>query len=154
MSLSFLEDNQISSESRVGMVTYDNIGWETYRKFDREESFLEYSNHTIETIRQLLKIRLMDLQVRYYNDMIKNQNNFLVAPNKNRDEILTIESRKRGPDNSLQFERKTKVSRPSTLPKLLNGFILKKVLLKRSTLTLEPKTIVLNQIFQLLHFFM
>ena len=71
MILAFLEDNQISSYSSVGMVTYDNIDWGTFKKFDKEESFLEYSNHTIETIRQLPKIKLMDLQVRYYNDMIE-----------------------------------------------------------------------------------
>ena len=121
MSLAFLEDNQINSESRVGMVTYDNIDWGTFKKFDREESFLEYPNHIIETMRQLPKIRLMDLQVRYYIEMIEKQNNFFFAPNKNRDEILTIESRKRGPDNSLQFDRITKASRPFTLPKLFNG---------------------------------
>ena len=63
----------------------------------------------------------MDLQVQYYYDMIKKQNNFLFVPNKNRDEILTIESRKRGPDNWLQFDRITKTLRPSTLSKLLNG---------------------------------
>ena len=63
MSLAFLEDDQISNESRIGMVTYDNINWGTFKKFDREESFLGYSNHTIKTITQLPKIRLMDLQV-------------------------------------------------------------------------------------------
>ena len=46
---------------------------------------------------------------------------FLFAPNKNGDEILTIKRRKRSPDNSLQFDRITEGSRPSTLPNLVNG---------------------------------
>ena len=117
MSLAFLEDN----ESRLGMVTYDNIDQGTFKKFDWEESSVEYSNHTIDTMRQLPKITLMDLQVRYYNDMIEKPNNFLFVPNKNKDKVLTIESKKIVPDNSLQFDRITNSSRPSTLPKLLNG---------------------------------
>ena len=53
--------------------------------------------------------------------MIEKPNNFLFVPNKNKDKVLTIESKKRVPDNSLQFDRITNFSRPSTLPKLLNG---------------------------------
>ena len=137
------------------MVTYDNIDWGTFKKFDREDSFLEYSNHAIKTIRQLSKIRLMDLQVQYYNDMIEKQKNFLFLPNKNRDEILAVERRKRVPDNSLKFDCITKASRRSQYRSYsMVLLILKKVLLKRSTLTLVPKTTVLNQTFQLLHFFM
>ena len=35
--------------------------------------------------------------------------------------LLRMREGERGPDNSLQFDGITKASRPSTLPKLLNG---------------------------------
>ena len=66
---------------------------EKFKIFDRDQSFLEYFNHTIDTVRQLPKARLMDLQVQYYNEMLQKQNTFSFACDNNRDEIVTYESR-------------------------------------------------------------
>ena len=133
------------------MVTYDSIDWGTFKKLDREESFLEYSNHTIKTIRQLPKIRSVDLQVRYCNVMTEKQNNFLFVPNKSRNEILTIERRKRGSDNSWQFDRITKASHYRSYSMVL--LILNKVLLKRSTLTFGTKNNCFKSYIPTLTFF-
>ena len=48
----------------------------------------------------------MDLQTRYYNKMLeKESRDFFCFPPAGRDEVVTVESRKRGADNSLQFDR-------------------------------------------------
>ena len=66
---------------------------EKFKIFDREQSFLEYFNHTIDTVRQLPKARFMDVQVQYYNELLQKQNTFLFACDSNRDEIVTYERR-------------------------------------------------------------
>ena len=76
----------------------------------------------MDSVKQLPRKRLIELQVQYYNTMLEKQKELFFdgsCSSNNRDEIVTYESKKRGPDNSLQFE---KSSRPSTaVPKLLNG---------------------------------
>ena len=61
--------------------------------------------------------------------------------------MLTIESRRRGPDTLLQFDRIIKALRPSTLPKLLNGTPYFEKGHFKENLTWEPKTTILNQTF-------
>ena len=78
----------------------------------------------MDSVKQLPCKRLIELQVQYYNTMLEKQKElFFDGPSSsnNRDEIVTYESRKRGPDNSFQFDRIMKSSRPSNaVPKLLN----------------------------------
>ena len=78
----------------------------------------------MDSVKLLPSKHLIELQVQYYNTMLeKPKELFFDGPSSsnNRDEIVSYESRKRGPDNSLQFDRIMKSSRPSTtVPKLLN----------------------------------
>ena len=54
----------------------------------------------------------MDLQNRYFNEMLeKESRNSFCFPPAERDEVVTVESRKRGADNSLQFDRIMKCSK-------------------------------------------
>ena len=79
----------------------------------------------MDSVKQLPCKRLIELQVQYYITMLEKQKElFFDGPSSssNRDEIVAYESRKREPDNSFQFDRIMKSSRPSnTVPKLLNG---------------------------------
>ena len=65
----------------------------------------------------------MDLQTTYYNKMLEKENSLLAHSFHGRDEILTLETRKRGADNAIQFERIVKCSKPLSpvLPKKLHG---------------------------------
>ena len=58
--------------------------------------------------------RLMDLQTRYYSKMLeKEPRDYLYFPPAGRDEVVTVENRKRGADNYLQFDRIMKCSKPA-----------------------------------------
>ena len=78
---------------------------------------------------------------------------FAVTPPADRDETVTYESRKRRADNSLQFDRIMKSSKPSLAAapsnKLLNAPpTLRKFILTRSPSTLGLETTVPNRTFQ------
>ena len=70
---------------------------------------------------------MFELQKAYYKMMLKKDTEFLFTElnysPRDRDEIVTYESRKRGEDNSFLFDSIMKSSKPSlaTVPKLLNG---------------------------------
>ena len=78
----------------------------------------------MDSVKQLPYKRLIELQVQYYNTMLEKQKElFFDGPSSsNRDEIVTYKNRKRGPDDSFQFDRIMKSSTPfNAVPKLLNG---------------------------------
>ena len=126
MSLSLLKEDN----STVGIVSLDLIDWDKFRMFNSRESFLRHFNHTADSIKQLPRSRLAELQVEYYNHMLKKDGEELFfdspsySPRGNRDKIITFESRKRSAYNSLQVDRIMKASRPSEA--LLNGVFFKK----------------------------
>ena len=128
--LSTLDNNRGCSDNnsqRKGIVSFDSIDWDKFKNFDRKQSFLEFLNHTLKSARLLPRERLIDLQIDYCNMMLKKEMEFLFAimPLANRDETITYKSRKRGADNSLQFDRIMKSSKPSLAAapsnKLFNG---------------------------------
>lgn len=90
----------------------------------------------------------MDLQADYYNKMLENEarDSIFTARSHNRDEVVTVESRKRGADNSFQLDMVMKCSKPSlpALPRKLHGTALlkKKGTLKRCPLTSVRETTV------------
>ena len=56
--LSVLEESRRDDSNRVGMVSFDCIDWDKFKTFDKKQSFLEFSNHTLESVRQLPRGRL------------------------------------------------------------------------------------------------
>ena len=114
MSLSLLKEEN----SAVGMVSFDLIDWNKFKMFNSRESFLHHINHTADSIKQLLRSRLAELQVEYYSCMLKKDEEelFFNSPSSssrgNRDEIITYKSRKMSTDKTLQ-DRVMKASRPS-----------------------------------------
>ena len=62
--LSIVENNRSRSDDnsqRKGIVSFDSIDWDKFKNFDRKRSFLEFSNHTLESDWQLPRERLIDL---------------------------------------------------------------------------------------------
>ena len=59
------------------MVSFDSIDWEKIFKFYREESFLQYANHTMASVKQLPCKHLIELQVQYYNTILEKQKKLL-----------------------------------------------------------------------------
>ena len=100
--------------------------WDKFKGFDRKKCFLEYTNQSLETLKQLPKERLFELQKAYYKMKLEKVTEFLFnySP-RDRNETVTYESQKRHVDNSFQFDRIMKSSKPSspTAPKLLNGTV-------------------------------
>ena len=116
-----LEDDH--ADSQRGVIGTNSINWDKFKEFDRKNSFLQYTNQSFETLKQLPKERLFDLQNAYYKMMLEKEAEFLSNYSSyDRDETVTYESRKRSMDNSFQFDRIMKSSKPSspTVPKL-NG---------------------------------
>ena len=93
-------------------------------------SFVKFTNCSLESLRQLSKGWLMDLQADYYNKMLENEarDSIFTVLSHNRDEVVTVESWKRGADNSFQFDMVMKCSKPSlpALPRKLHGTALLK----------------------------
>ena len=114
------EARQSDANQQRGIVSFD---WDKYVQFTKKESFLDFANCSAQSLRQIPRERLMDLQTTYYNKMLEKENSLLADSFRGRDEILTLETRKRGADNAIQFERIVKCSKPSSpvLPKKLYG---------------------------------
>ena len=101
---SMLEEQNDINQQR-GIVSFYSIDRDKYRDFNKKHSFLEYSNCSVQVLKKLPRERLMDLQTRYYNKMLeKESRDFFCFPPARRDGVVTVESRKRGTDNSLQFD--------------------------------------------------
>ena len=117
-----LEDDCADNQREI--VSTNSINWDKFKEFDRKKSFLEYTNQSLETLKQLPKERLFELQKAYYKMMLEKETEFLFnySP-RGWDETVTYESWKRGADNSFQPDRIMKSSKPSspTVLKLLNG---------------------------------
>ena len=69
---SILEEENDVNQQR-GIVSLDSIDWDKYRDFNKKHSFLEYSNCSIQVLKKLPRERLMDLQTRYYNEMLEKE---------------------------------------------------------------------------------
>ena len=114
-----------ASNQQRGIVSFDFIDWDKYREFNKRNSFVEFTKCSLQSLRKLPKDRLMDLQADYYNEMLEKEarDSIFVAPSHNRNEVVTIGSRKRNADNSFQFDRVMKGSKPSSpaLSRKLHG---------------------------------
>ena len=94
MSLSLLKEEN----SAVGMVSFNIIDWNKFKMFNSRESFLRHVNHTADSIKQLPRSHLTELQVEYYSRMLKKDEEelFFDSPSSssrgNRDEIITYEA--------------------------------------------------------------
>ena len=98
------EENDVNQQRSI--VSFYSTDRDKYRDFNKKHSFLEYSKCSIQVLKKLPGERLMDLQTRYYNKTLeKESRDFFCFPPAGRDEVMTVESRKRGADNSLQFDR-------------------------------------------------
>ena len=95
MSLSVLNEEN----STVGMISFDLIDWDKFRMFNSRESFLRHVTHTADSIKQLPRSCLAELQVEYYNRMLKKHEEELYfdspssSSSGNRAEIITYENR-------------------------------------------------------------
>ena len=97
------------------MVPFCSINWTKFKAFNKKYSVSEFLNLSVSTLLSLEPNRLEEIQTSYYNMMLDKETMefpFYVS-SPSRDEYVTVESRKRGPDNSLQFDRIMKCSRPS-----------------------------------------
>lgn len=114
-----------ASHQQRGIVSFDFIDWDKYREFNKRNSFVEFTKCSLQSLRQLPKDRLMDLQADYHNKMLEKEAraSISVAPSDNRNEVVTIGSRKRNADNSFQFDRVMKGSKGSSpaLSRKLHG---------------------------------
>ena len=92
------EARQSDANQQRGIVSFD---WDKYVQFTKKESFLDFANCSAQSLRQIPRERLMDLQTTYYNKMLEKENSLLADSFRSRDEILTLETRKRGTDNAI-----------------------------------------------------
>ena len=72
------------------IVSFDFIDWDKYRDFNKRHSFIEYNNCSIQVLKKLARECLMDLQTRYYNEMLeKESRDFFCVQPAGRDEVAT-----------------------------------------------------------------
>ena len=90
-----LEDDR--ADNQRGIVSTNSINWDKFKEFDRKESFVEYTNQSLETLKQLPKERLFELQKAYYKVMLEKETEFLFnySP-RDRDETVTYGRLKKG----------------------------------------------------------
>ena len=86
-----LEDDCADNQREI--VSTNSINWDKFKESDRKKSFLEYTNQSLETLKQLPKERLFELQKSYYKMMLEKETEFLFnySP-RGRDETVTYES--------------------------------------------------------------
>ena len=70
-----LEDNY--ADNQRGIVSTNSINWDKFKKFHRKKSFLEYTNQSLETLKQIPKEHLFELQKAYYKMMLEKETEFL-----------------------------------------------------------------------------
>ena len=59
--LSVLEDERSRADNQRGTVTFESINWDRFKNFDRKKSFLKFTNHTLESVKQLPRERFISL---------------------------------------------------------------------------------------------
>ena len=62
-----LEDDRAVNQR--GIVITNSIKLKRFKQFDKKKCFLEYTNQSLETFKQLPKDRLFELQCAYYKMM-------------------------------------------------------------------------------------
>ena len=70
ISLSILNEES----NAVVMVSFDLVDWDKFRHFNTKKNFLRSVNHTLDSIKQLPRVRLAELQEDYYNRMLQKEN--------------------------------------------------------------------------------
>ena len=51
--LSVLKGNCHDDSNQIDMASFDSIDWDKFKTFDKKAEFLEFSNHTLEKVKQL-----------------------------------------------------------------------------------------------------
>ena len=74
--ISYILKNDHADNQR-GIVSTNSINWDKFKEFGRKESFVEYTNQSLETLKQLPKERLFELQKAYYKMMLEKETEFL-----------------------------------------------------------------------------
>ena len=59
--LSLLEDERSCAGNHRGIVTFESINWDRFKNFDRKKSFLKFTNHILDSVKQLPRERLISL---------------------------------------------------------------------------------------------
>ena len=63
--LSVLQDERSRPDNHRGIVAFDSINWDRFKNFNRKKSFLKFTNNnTLESVKQLLRKRLISLLIR------------------------------------------------------------------------------------------
>ena len=66
-----LEDDRVDNQR--GIVSTNSISWDKFKEFDRKESFVEYTNQSLRTLKQLPKECLFELQKAYCKMMLEKK---------------------------------------------------------------------------------
>ena len=80
----------LEDDSQRGIVSTNSINQEKFKEFDRKKCFLEYKKQSLETLKQLLKKHLFELQYGCYKMTLEKETDslFNYSP-RNRDESVT-----------------------------------------------------------------
>ena len=116
-----LEDDR--ADNQRGIVSTNSINWDKFKEFDRKNIFLEYTNQSLETLKQVPKEGLFKLRKAYYKMMLEKETDFFLTT-LHVTEMRQLPTKvEKGARITLQFDRIMKSSKPSspTVPKLLNG---------------------------------
>ena len=113
----FEEDQNVATQHNRwrGMVPFRSLSWQIFKDFNKIYSLSQYTGLSNQTLRLIEPERLSQYQAVYYNMMLDKEakESLFDVGSANRDEYVTAESRKRGADNTFQFDRIMKCSRPS-----------------------------------------
>ena len=59
--LSVLQDERSRPDNHRGIVAFDSINWDRFKNFDRKKSFLKFTNHILDGVKQLNREHLISL---------------------------------------------------------------------------------------------
>ena len=98
-----------------GMVPFCYISCQKFKDFNKKYSQSEYTVLSNQSLKSLEPERLSQYQTDYYNMMLDKgaKESLFDVGSTNREEYVMVESKKRGADNTFQFDRIMKCSRPS-----------------------------------------
>ena len=117
------EENAAAQHNQQrGMASFRSIDWKKFKAFNKKYSVSEFLNLSVPTLMSLESDRLEEIQTSYYNMTLDKEarGSLFDVSSSNRDDYVTAESRKRGADNSLQFDRIMKCSRSSASGEVKN----------------------------------
>ena len=118
------EDENVAAQhnQQRGMVPFHYVSWQKFKDFNKNYSKCEYTGLSNQTLRSLEPERLSRYQTDNYNMILDKEakESLFDVGSANRDEYITVESRKRDADNTFQFNRIMKCSRLSTTKQVKN----------------------------------